>query len=87
MARVEKVLERRESENRHAGKKRRAGHLDGRGTGPSGLEATLFSLSRTALLVEIELQYEYPDWTLEHYNNRMGEIRRYFDAKYRDRAN
>ena len=30
----------------------------------------------------MELQYEYPDWTIERYNDRMGEIRRYFDAKY-----
>jgi hypothetical protein len=33
-------------------------------------------------LVEIELQYEYPDWTVERYNSRMGEVRRYFDGKY-----
>ena len=30
----------------------------------------------------MELQYEYPDWTIERYNDRMGEIRRYFDAKF-----
>src|SRR5205823_6377293 len=30
----------------------------------------------------VELQYEYPDWSIERYNERMGEIRRYFDAKY-----
>ncbi|MEO5753749.1 MAG: hypothetical protein ABIR38_03490 [Chthoniobacterales bacterium] len=46
-----------------------------------GMKRTLFSFKGGAL-TQIELQYEYPDWTLEHYNNRMGEIRRYFDAKY-----
>lgn len=46
-----------------------------------GLKRTLFSF-KEGLLTQVELQYEYPDWTLEHYNNRMGEIRRYFDAKY-----
>ncbi|CAN5557126.1 hypothetical protein BH20VER3_BH20VER3_04860 [soil metagenome] len=46
-----------------------------------GLKRTLFSFEGDALS-QVELQYEYPDWTLEHYNNRMGEIRRYFDAKY-----
>ena len=46
-----------------------------------GLKRTLFTF-KSGSLTQIELQYEYPDWTLEHYNNRMGEIRRYFDAKY-----
>ncbi len=46
-----------------------------------GLKRTLFSF-KGGSLTQIELQYEYPDWTLEHYNNRMGEIRRYFDGKY-----
>ena len=46
-----------------------------------GLKRTLFTF-KGGLLTQVELQYEYPDWTLEHYNNRMGEIRRYFDAKY-----
>ena len=46
-----------------------------------GLKRTLFTF-KGGQLTQVELQYEYPDWTLEHYNNRMGEIRRYFDAKY-----
>jgi hypothetical protein len=46
-----------------------------------GLRRTLF-LFRDGFLVEVELQYEYPDWTIERYNERMGEIRRYFDAKF-----
>jgi hypothetical protein len=46
-----------------------------------GLRRTLFSF-RDGFLVEVELQYEYPDWTIERFNDRMGEIRRYFDAKF-----
>lgn len=46
-----------------------------------GLKRTLFTF-REGFLVEVELQYEYPDWTIERYNDRMGEIRRYFDAKF-----
>ena len=46
-----------------------------------GLKRTLFTF-RDTFLVEVELQYEYPDWTIERYNDRMGEIRRYFDAKF-----
>ena len=46
-----------------------------------GLRRTLFKF-RESILVEVELQYEYPDWTIERYNERMGEIRRYFDAKF-----
>lgn len=46
-----------------------------------GLKRTLFSF-KEGFLVEVELQYEYPDWTIERYNDRMGEIRRYFDAKF-----
>ena len=46
-----------------------------------GLRRTLF-MFRDGFLVEVELQYEYPDWTIERYNERMGEIRRYFDAKF-----
>jgi hypothetical protein len=46
-----------------------------------GLRRTLFKF-RESILTEVELQYEYPDWTIERYNDRMGEIRRYFDAKF-----
>ncbi|HEY1583038.1 MAG TPA: hypothetical protein VGF73_08065 [Chthoniobacterales bacterium] len=46
-----------------------------------GLKRTLFTF-KSDELAQVELQYEYPDWTLEHYNSRMGEVRRYFDAKY-----
>ena len=46
-----------------------------------GLKRTLFTF-KDGGLSQVELQYEYPDWTLEHYNSRMGEVRRYFDSKY-----
>ena len=46
-----------------------------------GLRRTLFTFKQRGL-VAVELQYEYPDWTIERYNQRMGEIRKYFDEKY-----
>lgn len=46
-----------------------------------GLKRTVFTFKQRAL-VSVELQYEYPDWSIERYNQRMGEIRRYFDEKY-----
>ena len=46
-----------------------------------GLKRTLFTFKQGALF-GVELQYEYPDWTIERYNQRMGEIRKYFDEKY-----
>src|SRR6202051_1590549 len=46
-----------------------------------GLKRTLFTFKSGALF-GVELQYEYPDWSIERYNQRMGEIRKYFDEKY-----
>jgi hypothetical protein len=46
-----------------------------------GLRRTKFTFKGGALF-GVELEYEYPDWSIERYNERMGEIRRYFDAKY-----
>ena len=46
-----------------------------------GLKRTLFTFKEGALF-GVELQYEYQDWTIERYNDRMGEIRRYFDSKF-----
>jgi hypothetical protein len=46
-----------------------------------GLKRTVFTFKQRAL-VAVELQYEYPDWSIERYNQRMGEIRKYFDEKY-----
>jgi hypothetical protein len=46
-----------------------------------GLKRTLFTFKGGALF-GVELQYEYDNWSIERYNERMGEIRRYFDARY-----
>jgi hypothetical protein len=46
-----------------------------------GLRQTLFTF-REDKLIEVELQYEYPDWSIERYNEQMGTVRRYFDSKY-----
>src|SRR2546428_974847 len=46
-----------------------------------GLKRTLFTFKQGSLF-GVELQYEYDNWTIERYNERMGEIRRYFDDKY-----
>lgn len=46
-----------------------------------GLKRTLFTFKEGSLF-GVELQYEYSDWTIERYNERMGEIRRYFDTKF-----
>lgn len=46
-----------------------------------GLKRTVFTFKQGSLY-GVELQYEYPDWTIERYNQRMGDIRRYFDGKY-----
>ena len=46
-----------------------------------GLKRTVFTFKGGSLF-GVELQYEYPDWTIERYNQRMGEIRKYFDEKY-----
>ena len=46
-----------------------------------GLKRTLFTF-KDGLLTQVELQYEYPDWSIERYNEQMGTVRRYFDGKY-----
>src|SRR6266516_3411803 len=45
-----------------------------------GLRRTVFTFKERALL-GVEMQYEYSDWTIERYNQRMGEIRKYFDER------
>src|SRR6267143_6656820 len=46
-----------------------------------GLKRTVFTFKERALAA-VELQYEYPEWSIERYNQRLGEIRKYFDEKY-----
>jgi hypothetical protein len=38
-----------------------------------GLKRTVFTFKERAL-VAVELQYEYHEWSIESYNQRMGEI-------------
>jgi hypothetical protein len=81
MARVEPVLKRAKAKiiNRETKENRETWTVEG--LVQPGLKRTLFTF-KEAFLVEVELQYEYPDWSIERYNDRMGEIRRYFDAKF-----
>jgi hypothetical protein len=46
-----------------------------------GLRRTLFTF-KGGVLYGVELQYEYPNHSIEWYNTRMGDIRRYFDSKF-----
>src|SRR5207244_3447558 len=41
-----------------------------------GLKRTLFTFKGGALF-GVELQYEYPDWSIERYNERQGAIHLY----------
>ena len=43
-----------------------------------GLKRTVFTFKERALMA-VELQYEYPEWGIEQYNRRMGDVRKYFD--------
>ena len=45
------------------------------------LKRTLFTFKQGSLC-GVELQYEPANWTLEHYNQQMGDYRKYFDSKY-----
>src|SRR5437660_12706921 len=45
-----------------------------------GLRRTLFSFKERSLL-GVELQYEYPAWTIERYNQRMEENRKYIEEQ------
>ena len=46
-----------------------------------GLKRTLFEF-KEGFLTEVELHYEYDKWSIEKYNARMVEVRRYFDSKF-----
>jgi hypothetical protein len=81
MARVEDVLHRTKAKITSREKKQNREVWTVEGLVHPGLKRTVFTFKQRAL-VAIELQYEYPDWTIEHYNQRMGEIRKYFDEKY-----
>src|SRR5215831_10865876 len=81
MARVEAVLHGAKAKITSREKKQNRDVWTVEGLIHPGLRRTVFTFKERAL-VAVELQYEYPDWSIERYNQRMGEIRKYFDEKY-----
>jgi hypothetical protein len=81
MARVEAVLHGARAKITSRDKKENRELWTVEGLIHPGLKRTVFTFKERAL-VAVELQYEYPDWGIERYNQRMGEIRKYFDEKY-----
>jgi hypothetical protein len=81
MARVEAVLHGAKAKITSREKKQNREIWTVEGLIHPGLRRTLFTFKQRSL-VAVELQYEYPDWSIERYNQRMGEIRKYFDEKY-----
>jgi hypothetical protein len=81
MARVEAVLHGAKAKITSREKKENREVWTVEGLIHPGLKRTVFTFKERAL-VGVELQYEYPDWSIERYNQRMGEIRKYFDEKY-----
>jgi hypothetical protein len=81
MARVEAVLHGAKAKIVSREKKENRDVWTVEGLVHPGLKRTLFTF-RARVLIEVELQYEYPEWNIERYNQRMGEIRKYFDEKY-----
>jgi len=81
MARVEAVLRGAKAKITSREKKQNREIWTVEGLIHPGLKRTVFTFKERAL-VAVELQYEYPDWSIERYNQRMGEIRKYFDEKY-----
>ncbi len=82
MSRVEQILVNAKAKIIARDKKEKRDVWTVEGLTQPGLVRTLFSFTKEGFLVEVELQYEYPKWNIERYNDRMGEIRRYFDAKF-----
>jgi hypothetical protein len=81
MVRVEKVLHGAKAKLVSREKKENREVWTVEGLIHPGLKRTVFTFKERAL-VAVELQYEYPDRSIEWYNQRMGEIRKYFDEKY-----
>lgn len=81
MARVEAVLHGAKAKITSREKKENREVWTVEGLVHPGLRRTQFTFKQRAL-VAVELQYEYPEWSIERYNQRMGEIRKYFDEKY-----
>ena len=81
MARVEAVLHGAKAKIASREKKQNRDVWTVEGLIHPGLKRTVFTFKQRSL-VAVELQYEYADWSIERYNQRMGEIRKYFDEKY-----
>jgi hypothetical protein len=81
MAKVEDVLHSAKAKITARQKKENREVWTAEGLVHPGLKRTVFTF-RQRTLVEVELQYEYENWNIERYNQRMGEIRKYFDEKY-----
>ena len=81
MARVEAVLHGAKAKIASREKKENREVWTVEGLVHPGLKRALFTFKQRAL-VAVELQYEYPNWSIERYNQRMAEIRKYFDEKY-----
>jgi len=81
MARVEAVLHGAKAKISSREKKENREVWTVEGLVHPGLKRTVFTFKQRAL-VAVELQYEYSEWSIERYNQRMGEIRKYFDEKY-----
>src|SRR5947208_7709159 len=81
MARVEAVLHGAKAKVTSREKKRSREVWTVEGLLHPGLKRTLFTFKQRSLMA-VELQYEYPEWSIERYNQRMGEIRKYFEEKY-----
>ena len=81
MARVEAVLHGAKAKITSREKKENRDVWTVEGLVHPGLKRTVFTFKQRAL-VAVELQYEYAEWSIERYNQRMGEIRKYFDEKY-----
>src|ERR1700747_3188640 len=80
MARVEAVLHGAKAKLVSREKRRNREVWTVEGLIHPGLKRTVFTFKERAL-VAVALQYESPDWSIERYNQRMGEIRKYFDEK------
>src|SRR5919201_5643812 len=81
MARVEAVLHGAKAKIASREKKENREVWTVEGLVHPGLKRTMFTFKQRAI-VAVELQYEYPEWSIERYNQRMAEIRKYFDEKY-----
>ena len=81
MANIERVLVRAKGKivNRERKEKREVWTVEN--INQPGLQRCLFTFFDGSL-IQLELQYEYPDRNIEWYNQRIHDIRTYWDAKF-----